>query len=231
MLATLPCPSAQANNQAPLVDATGSRRRLQALGYTGYSIDDLAYHLGELEDLVQRVQDGRADQLPAAVTVLISAAYDALWDVWGGDDHAAWLARGRRYAPPLAWDDNPGDPHWIDDPGCPASMWQRRGVLGPRICGRCEAEIPAKRTLCDSCSPSAPAGPCERCGGPVRGRGRYCGAGCRALAIAAARRQSCTEDAAEAGPLAVLHREVSEFDLALPGMHWRAGAPLTAAAS
>ena len=150
--------------KVPLVEATGSRRRLQALGYMGHSVESLSSHLDEPEDLMRRVQDGRVDQIPVGVAALISAAYDALWNVDGGDEHAAWLARGRRYAPPLAWDDNPGDPHWIDDPGCPASMWQRRGSPGPRICGRCETQVPPQRSLCESCTPAASARACERCG-------------------------------------------------------------------
>jgi hypothetical protein len=233
MLATLACPSGQVGTQAPLVDVTGSRRRLQALGYIGHSIESLADHLGEAKDLVRRVQDGRADHLPATLAGLISAVYDALWNVWGGDEHAAWLARSRRYAPALAWDDNPGDPHYIDDPACPVSQWHRRGNLGPRICACCENRVPySKQELCAACAPARPpARQCERCEWPVPGRGRYCSLECRTAAMAEARAQREAEETAEAGcRAAVLSAEVGAFDAEHQGWHWRAGAPRNAEA-
>ncbi len=211
------------------VDAIGSRRRLQALGYMGHGIESLADHLDEPSEHVRRVQDGRADHVPATLAALVSAVYDALWNVWGGDDHAAWLARGRRYAPALAWDDNLGDPHYIDDPACPVSQWHRRGDLGPRVCGRCESEIAcSKQELCGTCLPARPsARQCERCGAPtLTARARYCGRVCRGLAKAAAARRRVAGETAEAeGRAAVLLAEAGAFDAAHQGWHWRAGAP------
>jgi len=55
----------------------------------------------------------------------VADLYDELWDMPGGCQDALRTAVARGWAPPLAWDDDPGDPHYIDDPACPVSNWSR----------------------------------------------------------------------------------------------------------
>ncbi|MFF3443591.1 hypothetical protein [Streptosporangium sp. NPDC002721] len=100
------------------VDPTGTRRRLQALVATGWSQSKLANRLG-----MNRANFGK---MLASSTVTTGTArrarelYDELWNQAPPQDHhrdkgaasrARTYAAARRWAPPLAWDDDS-----IDDP-------------------------------------------------------------------------------------------------------------------
>lgn len=103
---------------AAKVDATGTRRRLQALVALGWSGSKLAYRLGmeptNFSSLLQR------DLVHADTARAVRDLYDRLWNItppqaeWR-DKIAANRARGyaaeRGWAPPMAWDDDT-----IDDP-------------------------------------------------------------------------------------------------------------------
>lgn len=118
------------------VSPVGSQRRIQALIARGWAASELARclamlptHLDRMLREDQPVRPGRAAE--------ITALYEALWNVPPDESTPAGRrsaasarrrARGRGWAPPMAWDDNPGDPCWIDDPAAgPAEGWQRRG--------------------------------------------------------------------------------------------------------
>ncbi len=101
---------------AAVVDATGTRRRLQALVWLGYSQARLAAELGMHRHNVSKVL-GR-DRVHAATARDVRAAYDRLGNAPPAADtpgqrksvtRAHGLARARGWAPPLAWDN-------IDDP-------------------------------------------------------------------------------------------------------------------
>lgn len=101
-----------------LVDATGARRRLQALVAMGWSQTKLADRLGVLRSNFTGTM--RRDKLHVATVRAVRKLYDELWDVPPPEDthrHKIAASRARRYAtehgfvPPLAWDDDT-----IDDP-------------------------------------------------------------------------------------------------------------------
>lgn len=100
------------------VDATGTRRRLQALGAVGWSCMKIAPYLGIDASGVVRART--AVRVHARRAREVAAVYDRLWDrppPMGTVAERAAATRARRFAaergwpPPLAWDDDS-----IDDP-------------------------------------------------------------------------------------------------------------------
>jgi hypothetical protein len=128
----------------PPVPAAGTRRRLRALARVGWPAAAIAARLGMAvpagiaERAVGRVQGGKIPELPSWLAAAVATLYDDVWDVYGGCEDAAAFAHRRGWAPPMAWDDNPGDPHYIDDPACPVSDWRPRRMLRPDPAGRVE---------------------------------------------------------------------------------------------
>jgi hypothetical protein len=107
------------------VPTPGTARRLQALAYNGFSTADLAAQLGASCRLVRQLQYGSPAEVPADLASSVSALYDAVWHLRGGSPTTAQDARRHGWCPPLAWDDSPGDPYFIDDPAAsPAPDWQ-----------------------------------------------------------------------------------------------------------
>jgi hypothetical protein len=96
----------------------------------------LAGRLGCTADVVRRVCTGNATRsgivwVTPAFASAVRVQYDVLADVLGD---AALAARSRKragWAPPVAWDDQPGDPHFIDDPDCPVSNWRMARARTP----------------------------------------------------------------------------------------------------
>ncbi len=109
-----------------LVEATGTRRRLQALGALGWTVQALAERAG-----VDRQRIDKALRGSPYVTVATEAAtrtlYDHLWNEHpeGGRSEATRRRAARLgWAPPLAWDDDT-----IDDPAARPDLGERtRGV-------------------------------------------------------------------------------------------------------
>jgi hypothetical protein len=115
------CPGSEC---AP-VPARGTARRLRALAYNGFSTADLAARLGVPYQVVRRLQYGQPPEVLAGRAASVSALSDAVWHLKGGSPGTAEDARRRGWCPPLAWDDSPGDPYFIDDPAAsPAPDWQ-----------------------------------------------------------------------------------------------------------
>jgi hypothetical protein len=110
------------------VPAAGTARRLQSLAFMGHSARTLADRLGLAERVVRRVQRGKPAQVPAALATAVSALYDDLWDVRGGSARSAQMAARYGWVPPLAWDDDPIDGNWIDDPDAVPADWRPRRV-------------------------------------------------------------------------------------------------------
>jgi hypothetical protein len=104
----------------------GTARRLQALAYMGHSAPALAARLGVAEHIVRQAQRGMLYPLPAWLASAVSAAYDDLWDVWGGSAWSYHMARRRGFAPPLAWDDDNDHGHGIDDASAGPAEWKPR---------------------------------------------------------------------------------------------------------
>lgn len=111
-----------------LTDATGTRRRLQALVANGYSQAQLAARLGKTGSNLGAMM--RLDQVTTQTCDTVRQLYDQLWDQAPAehDQHTRQAAvrarnhaRARGWVPPLAWDDD-----LIDRPEAwPAEGWQR----------------------------------------------------------------------------------------------------------
>lgn len=116
-----------------LVDATGTRRRLQALVATGWTQAQIAARLGMLGGNFGQLL--RRQQVTVATARAVSGLYDELWNQPPPESaHREKIAasRARNYAaardwpPPLGWDDDSSDGHGIDDPDAtPAPGWKR----------------------------------------------------------------------------------------------------------
>ena len=115
----------------PLADAAGTRRRVQALTFGGWSLTKLAARLGWSRQVLQHKMG--AAHVSAASAAKVRALYDELWDqapAEGTKDEKRAAAMARRYArdhgfvPPLAWDDDD-----IDDPAAvPVPGWDKTPV-------------------------------------------------------------------------------------------------------
>lgn len=105
--------SAESDNRRDrYVDATGSRRRLQALAVLGWSAREIAARLGRLDHQTYlNVQSGRTTVVRQHTVDDIARLYDDLWDKPGPSKRARTIALGKGWVPPLAWDDDA-----IDDP-------------------------------------------------------------------------------------------------------------------
>jgi len=115
------------------VDATGSRRRLQALAVMGYSTRRIAEMLGNLDpQTYQYIQSGRTRSVRRRTAESISELYERIWDERGPSKRTSALALRKGWAPPLAWDDDD-----IDNPDArpqgqgwaPRSQSQREALL------------------------------------------------------------------------------------------------------
>lgn len=93
------------------VDATGTRRRLEALAALGYSMADISARLGCTRTYVYQLR--KSTQVRSDNAVAVATLYDRLCMTL--PDHPL-AVRARRHAakqgwlPPLAWDDIDNDP-------------------------------------------------------------------------------------------------------------------------
>lgn len=103
------------------VDATGTRRRIQALVACGWSLTRIATRLG-IDTANFHLHTDR-EGVTEGTRKAVAALYDELWDqtpptegssaVRRGITMAKRMAATKGWAPPLAWDDDE-----IDDPDC-----------------------------------------------------------------------------------------------------------------
>jgi hypothetical protein len=83
------------NRRDGYADATGSRRRLQALAVNGWPTRNLAdIASGKTPTIRLRTSDGIRD------------LYEQLWDQPGPSQRTAAIAKGKGWLPALAWDDD-----------------------------------------------------------------------------------------------------------------------------
>ncbi|RLU79260.1 hypothetical protein CTZ27_37080 [Streptomyces griseocarneus] len=129
LLAIRPSPALLADNA--LVDATGTRRRIQALTARGWTHRALAPHL-DVDPLF--VGDlTRQDHVTARHARSVAAVYNQLWDAdptaHGVLRHSAQRARNlaarHGWPPPMAWDDDT-----IDDPSAHPDTGEARRPRG-----------------------------------------------------------------------------------------------------
>lgn len=97
----------RASGQRRIVDATGTRRRLQALAAMGWSMAALASRLGMNPRLLSRI--ARQDRVYETTHRRVASLFTELCMTPGPSEQARRRALTKGWAPPLAWDD-------IDDP-------------------------------------------------------------------------------------------------------------------
>ncbi len=108
------------------IDATGTRRRIQALVAIGWTITGLADQLGR--DVTSIRHTLRRDQVTAATAAIVAELYDRLWNTPPEEStpqrrtaaaNARAMARANSWLPPMAWDDIDADPE--PDPSRPST--------------------------------------------------------------------------------------------------------------
>lgn len=133
-----------------LVDATGFRRRIQALARKGWSLQHLADQLGCDKRTLTSAID--SDLIRASVDHAGRALYDQLWRLeptaHGISANAASVARGwavrRAWAPVGAWDDDTIDdpnaiPDWTGHCGTTKGYWAHYDQNLKPACPACRA--------------------------------------------------------------------------------------------
>lgn len=98
-----------------LVDATGTRRRIQALAVLGYNLTDIARQIGVAQSSLQQTIDGRWERVRTPVAAKVARVYRQLSTTPAPPTRTAEQARNQAMAEgwhgPMAWAD-------IDDPRC-----------------------------------------------------------------------------------------------------------------
>ncbi|RRD03201.1 hypothetical protein EII34_14940 [Arachnia propionica] len=121
--------------EGALVDATGTRRRIQALAAIGWTLAELGDRLG-IRRSNMRLHKPDLRHVTEGTRRAVVALYDELWDQPpagpSGDRMRAWAA-SLGWVPPMAWDDDR-----IDDPraraaGGLSSMGRRRADLDEAV--------------------------------------------------------------------------------------------------
>jgi hypothetical protein len=114
------------NRRDGYTDATGSRRRLQALAVNGWPTRNLAAQLGQKHGTtVQDIASGKTPTIRLRTMDAVRDLYEQLWDQAGPSQRTAAIAKGKGWLPALAWDDD-----LIDRPDHEADDVRRRGVSG-----------------------------------------------------------------------------------------------------
>lgn len=93
------------------VDATGTRRRLQALAALGHPTGYVTERLGLGPTGVAKVRSGARDRVSAGRARAVAALYEELWDQSGMCDRTRSTAARNGWLLPMWWDDDT-----IDDP-------------------------------------------------------------------------------------------------------------------
>lgn len=121
-------------DRVPL-DATGTRRRIQALSTQGHSCAAQAKILGLNRDTLERIANQRQARVAKYVADAVRDLYEQLWSTPSTDVRAVWVQqRSQRlgYAPPMAWDDDT-----IDDPNAKPA-----GVDSEGVCAYTQCRLP-----------------------------------------------------------------------------------------
>ena len=114
------------NRRDAYTDATGSRRRLQALAVNGWSSYYLGERLGHAQPAtVQDIAKGKTLTIRLRTKHAIKDLYDELWDQPGTNLRAANIAKGKGWLPALTWDDD-----LIDRPEHEPADVRRKGISG-----------------------------------------------------------------------------------------------------
>lgn len=138
------------------VDATATRRRLQALITCGYTMPVISRTIGIADArYLWRVVHRRQAGVTAATALAASNAYNLLWDqppalhgvTPAQAARAKALAARHRWAPPMAWDDDTihdlnAAPDWTARCGTPGGYYDHTQI-GTPTCQRCRDAVAA----------------------------------------------------------------------------------------
>lgn len=122
-------PAPENRDPGRFIDATGTRRRLQALVAVGWSLRALAPRLGMTHPNVTKIANGERGLVWPDTARAITALYDQLWDQTPPQttkaerisySKARATAAQRGWVVPLAWDDDT-----IDDPAAVPELGTR----------------------------------------------------------------------------------------------------------
>lgn len=150
----IPIPTEADPDGTRLVDATGSRRRLQALTVAGWPLLTVAGRDRDIRWSWARIRSGRVTQIAPATEAAIRAAYDRLWSLDPAGEcrpadvrAAVALGHRNRWAVALAWDDddinNPSaSPSWTGRCGTPGGYYDH-SQLGTPSCQPCRDAVAA----------------------------------------------------------------------------------------
>ena len=135
--------SDQRGTSKHVIDATGTRRRLQALAVMGYSQEAISALSGVNHHTIADVQSGTSpqttDQTEARVRNALRIAMSKRRPEGRGPDRARRDATARGYVPAAAWEDDAA----MDDPDAlplaSRHWWGRREALPPAIAARMHA--------------------------------------------------------------------------------------------
>lgn len=105
------------------VDACGTVRRLRALVAIGWTQSELCRRLEMLPGNGCRIFRGEQTHVTAATAARAKQIYDELAMSTGPSDRARTHAKTRKWAPPLAWDDDD-----IDNPQARPDLGERKTV-------------------------------------------------------------------------------------------------------
>lgn len=110
------------------VPAVGSVRRMRALVAAGYPVAELAERLGLARAAAAGLLDGSADTVAAGLARSVARLFDALQLRPGPSAAARKYAAVRRWAPPLAWDEEA-----LDDPAGAADTGRGKRAGFPEL--------------------------------------------------------------------------------------------------
>lgn len=128
------------------IDATGPRRRLQALSALGYSGREIALRIATAEARIQKITSGSQPTVRYGLARRINALYDELSETPApaGRSRTRVLrhALAHHFAPPSAWDDDTIDspdalPEWTGHCGTDHGWWKHTTNSIP-VCPPCE---------------------------------------------------------------------------------------------
>lgn len=118
-------PTRVGSEESGLVDATGTRRRLQALIALGWPANQLGRMIGASSCTVPRITNGDDVLVLVATRAAVMALYDDLSLTVPPEGRIRTLSRGiarrKGWVPPLAWDDDT-----IDDPSASPEGYERK---------------------------------------------------------------------------------------------------------
>lgn len=87
------------------IDSLGTSRRLRALSAIGWSLVELADHLGTTREAVQQWRSQRTPRVHRRTAATVAAVYERLSGTPGPSVNTRDRAATRGWPPPLLWDD------------------------------------------------------------------------------------------------------------------------------